>query len=158
MKKILLIICTLIAFVNNVRAQVIISTSDLNNTKWQLARVYRDQGKDYNEYTLGEKKWHKGNGETYSYPYYLSNTIVTKFDYGKVGKNTKGSYYVEINPKYNIVVCYSIESFDKTSGKMVMRMKSEGYSSFTNTFYLMPIDSKKYPRNLDLDVIVSDMW
>ena len=103
----------------NHHPEVSISTSDLNGTKWQLKIDYTDQSKDYYEYTQDTQIWHHDDGGTFSYPYYLTDTIPTKFDHSKVGKTTKGRYFVEINPKWGDLYCDPIYYFNKEEGLMI---------------------------------------
>ena len=121
MKHIIFLTCALFAYINTIKAQITISTSDLNGTKWQTARQYDNQSKDYFEYTQRVKIWHGSDGSTFEYPYYLSKSKQTKFDYTKVGKSTEGNYYVEIDPKSGEIYCCSIKYFSKTDGKMVLK-------------------------------------
>jgi len=104
----------------NHHPEVSISTSDLNGTKWQSEIRYTKQSKDYYEYTQDTQIWHHDDGGTFSYPYYLTDTIPTKFDYSKVGTTTKGRYYVEINPKWGDLYCEPIHYFNKEEGLMIL--------------------------------------
>ena len=103
----------------NQHPEVSISTSDLNGTKWQLKLRYTKQSKDYYEYTQDTEIWHREDGGTSSYPYYLTDTITTEFDHSKVGKNTKGQYYVKINQKWGDLYCYPIHYFNKEEGLII---------------------------------------
>ena len=141
MKHLLFFICALFTSTFTIKAQVTISTSDLIGTKWQAAVLYDSQSKDYDEYTQGVKIWHRNDGTTFQYPYYLSKTKTTNFDYYKVGGITQGNYIVEINPKWGIVYCYSIKDFNKGDGTMVL----EDADSGVETLYIL-IPSNK-PRN-----------
>ena len=143
MKQLIFIICTFFACVTT-KAQVTISTSDLTGTKWQLEEDYNDKAKDYDEYSKdGIKIWHQEDGGTFSYPYYLSSSIPTKFDTSKVGKNTKGCYIVEYNPKVENLSVFSIQYFNKTDGTMILKCEDKdncfAYGT-TDTYFLMPIN------------------
>lgn len=126
MKHIIFLICALFACFNTAKAQVTISTRDLMGTKWQTAREYDNQSKDYDEYTQGIKIWHKSDGSTGEFPYYLSKTKPTKFDYTKVGVITEGCYIVMTNPKWGDLFCFSIKDFYKGNGTMVLENEFEG--------------------------------
>ena len=141
MKHLLFFICTLFASINMAKAQVTISTRDLMGTKWQLAIDYDNQSKDYFEYNQGIKIWHTDDGSTIQYPYYLSKTKPTKFDYTKVGVITEGCYIVATYPKTGDLFCYSINDFYKGNGTMVL----ENVDSGTENLYIL-IPSNK-PRN-----------
>lgn len=110
MKQLIFIICTLFAFVNTIKAQITVSSSDLVGTKWQLDFQYDENSNVYYEYTDKEIIWHKSDGSTFSYPYYLSDTIPTNFDYTKVGQPTKGCYFVKCHPQTGSIFCYSFKS------------------------------------------------
>ena len=151
MKHLISIICVLLGCINITKAQVVISTSDLIGTKWQTPKQYDMQSKEYDEYTLEQRIWHMADGTTFAYPYYLSNTIPTKFDYSKVGKSTKGCYLIEVNPKWGWLYCYSIISFNKTEGNMVLQNGDD----IPDIFILIP--SKKQ-RNQYKDPPISSNW
>ena len=109
-------------------AQVTVSTTQLNGTKWIIKG---DTSGDIDEYTQSEEIWRRKDGSFSTYPYYLTDTPITsyeysKFDYSKVGKNTKGRYIVKVNEKLKITYCASIQSFDKTKGVFVTKLVTEG--------------------------------
>ena len=143
MKHLIFTFFTIFACINMTKAQVTISTSDLNGTRWQLAEDYEAQSKDYYEYTQGTSILHRSDSSSLTFPYYLSNTIPTKFDYSKVGVSTKGCYYVQADPRWGFFVYYSIKSFNKTTGDMVLKMESKEFNNYTYTFYLMPINKPR---------------
>jgi len=145
MRKIILSFCALFAFIINAKAQVLISASDLKGTKWQHQSDYLKGSSSYDEYNEGEIITHYG-GECIMYVYYLSDYIDTKFDWSKVGQNTKGRYLIQIYPKTGSIMCFSIQSFSKINGEMVLITESGGLSRVSNTYYLMPIDSVRHPR------------
>ena len=109
-------------------AQVTVSTTQLNGTKWIIKG---DTSGDIDEYTQSEEIWRRKDGSFSTYPYYLTDTPITsyeysKFDYSKVGKNTKGRYIVSANEILKITYCASIQSFDKTKGVFVTKLVTEG--------------------------------
>ena len=109
-------------------AQVTVSTSQLNGTKWKIKGS--TSGSVY-EYTRSQEIWRRKDGSFSPYPYYLTDTPITsyeysKFDYSKVGKNTKGRYIVSANEISKITYCVSIQSFDKTKGVFVLKLVTEG--------------------------------
>lgn len=145
MKKIILILCVILVCANNAQAQVVISTSDLDGTKWELVasnnlwpdlKLQSEASKEaksqqaslrkpYYEYTQDSMIWHRSDATTATFPYYLSDTIPTKFAHSKVGKSTKGCYYIEYNSKLDEFICYLILSFNKTEGTMVHKLENE---------------------------------
>ena len=104
--------------ISKINHEVTISSSQLIGTKCQYE--HDRKSKEYYEYKEGERIWHKEDGGSYSYPYYLTDTIPTKFDYSKVGTTTKGRYYVEINSKWEILYCHPIQYFNKEEGLMIL--------------------------------------
>ena len=145
MKHLIFTLCTLFACIYMANAQVTISTSDLKGTKWQLDRDYDNNSKVFYEYTQEAKIRHYDDGSTYAYPYYLSNTIPTKFDYTKVGRSTKGCYYIEIIPLTGEISCFTIKNFNKTRGEMILKLEDKNYIESTNTYSFILIPSSK-PR------------
>ena len=109
-------------------AQVTVSTSQLNGTKWKIKGS--TSGSVY-EYTMSQEIWRRKDGSFCTYPYYLTDTPITSyeysaFDYSKVGKNTKGRYMVSANDILKITYCASIQSFDKTKGVFVTKLVTTG--------------------------------
>ena len=109
-------------------AQVTVSTSQLNGTKWIIKG---DTSGDIDEYTQSQEIWRHKDGSFSPSPYYLTDTPITsyeysKFDYSKVGKNTKGRYIVSANEILKITYCVSIQSFDKTKGVFVVKLVTKG--------------------------------
>lgn len=109
-------------------AQVTVSTSQLNGTKW---KIKESASGDFDEYTPKQIVWHRKDGTFSTYPYYLTDTPITsyeysKFDYSKVGKNAKGHHIVLANEKLKITYCASIQSFDKTKGVFVLKLVTKG--------------------------------
>lgn len=153
MKKIILILCTILICANNTQAQVVISSSDLIGTKWQTAKQYDDQSKVYYEYTQEKRIKHKSNGNSFASPYYLSNTIPTQFDYTKVGIITKGCYYVEINPKSGTIYCCSIKQFNKVDGTMTLK-----YVDGDDITYIMIPSNKPRKQSEGESVLDESIW
>ena len=109
-------------------AQVTVSTSQLNGTKWIIKG---DTSGDFDEYTMSQRIWRRKDGSFSPSPYYLTDTPITsyeysKFNYSKVGKNAKGRYIVLANDVLKITYCASIRSFDKTKGVFVTKLVTEG--------------------------------
>ena len=109
-------------------AQVTVSTSQLNGTKW---RVKGSTSGSVYEYTMSQEIWRRKDGSFCTYPYYLTDTPITSyeysaFDYSKVGKKTKGRYFVTANEILKITYCASIQSFDKTKGVFVLKLVTKG--------------------------------
>ena len=134
MKKILLTICILIACANMAFGQVTISTSDLIGTKWQLLEDYESHSSEYYEFTKSALIWHCNDGDTISYPYYITNAKPEKFLMPKVGVIAKGRYFAKYIDN-GIFYCYAIIRFDKTAGKMVhKRVYPTKVIGLTDTF------------------------
>ena len=109
-------------------AQVTVSTSQLNGTKWIIKG---DTSGDFDEYTMSQRIWRRKDGSFSTYPYYITDTPITSyeysaFDYSKVGKKTKGRYYVTANDILKITYCSAILSFDKTKGVYVTKLVTTG--------------------------------
>ena len=109
-------------------AQVTVSTSQLNGTKWKIKGSA--SGSIY-EFTTNQEIWRRKDGSFSTYPYYLTDTPITlyeysAFDHSKVGKNTKGRYIVTVNEKLKITYCASIQSFDKTKGVFITKLVTTG--------------------------------
>lgn len=109
-------------------AQVTVSTSQLNGTKW---RVKGSTSGSVYEYTMSQEIWRRKDGSFCTYPYYFTDTPITSyeysaFDHSKVGKKTKGRYFVTANEILKITYCASIQSFDKTKGVFVLKLVTKG--------------------------------
>lgn len=132
MKHIIYLFFVFFTCINIAKAQVRISTRDLNGTKWQYSNY-----EDIYEYQSGKKIWHRSDGSTFTYQIYLSDTIPTIFDFSKVGRTTLGHYLIEYNPKQDIFFCYAITRFNKEEKIMNLRLVTEnvignsGVASFT---------------------------
>ena len=110
----------------NSYAQVTITTQQLNGTKWERSDI---QYESTYSYTDKEKIWkpYKNNDFTFVYHYYLASSVPTGFNHALVGKDTKGCYIVQYNPKTKDVTYYTIMSFDLDKGKMVLFVKKNGW-------------------------------
>ena len=129
MKTLRIIIAALfMAIASSVMAQVTVSTSQLNGTKWKIKGT--SSGSVY-EYSTSQKIWHRKDGSSFTYLYYLTDTPITSceysaFDNSKVGKQTKGRYIVTLNPKQKVVYCVTIQSFDKKKGTFITKLVTKG--------------------------------
>jgi hypothetical protein len=141
MKKILPTLCVMFACATTAVAQVTVSRSELVGTKWQPSAVYERHDSAYYEFTKKEFIWHRESGSTASYSYYLSNTIPTKFDFTKVGVNTKGRYFNKYLDEKHFC-CYAILSFDKSKGKMVLDLKNLKFIGPNGPITFIRIDKK----------------
>ena len=123
MKKILLIIslCFCISYCN---AQVSISLSMLNGTKWTIdyeekvgtdTTLYLNSFTQFSAYLPLIKKRAK-----FRTPYYLTDSIPRTFDSSKVGKSQHGCYIVKYNDKIDVMTIFQIQEFDLKKGKMVL--------------------------------------
>ena len=109
-------------------AQVTVSTSQLNGTKW---RVKGSTSGSVYEYTQSAETWRSNDAPPRTHPYYPPDTPITSyeysaFDYSKVGKKTKGRYYVTVNEVLKITYCDSIVAFDRTKGVYVTKLVTKG--------------------------------
>lgn len=130
MKHIIYLFFAFFTCINTSEAQVTISSRDLDGTKWKFSKsIY--------EYQNGKEIWHRSDGSTFTYQYYLSNTIPKSFDFSKVGQNAQGRYLIEYNPILDSFRCYSIVRFDKKEKIMSFKLETKdvigntGISNFT---------------------------
>lgn len=129
MKTLRIIIAALfMAIASSAVAQVTVSTSQLNGTRW---KIKGNANGSFYQYTASQKIWHRKDGSSFTYLYYLTDTPITSyedsvFDYSKVGKQTSGRYIVTLNPKQKVVYCVSIQSFDKTKGMFITKLVTKG--------------------------------
>ena len=130
MKHIIYLFFAFFTCINISEAQVAISSRDLDGTKWKFSKsIY--------EYQNGKEIWHRSDGSTFTYQYYLSNTIPKSFDFSKVGQNAQGRYLIEYNPILDSFRCYSIVRFDKKEKIMSFKLETKdvigntGISNFT---------------------------
>lgn len=129
MKTLRIIIAALLmAISSSVMAQVTVSTSQLNGTRW---KIKGNANGSFDQYTASQIIWHRNDGSSFTYLYYLTDTPITSyedsvFDYSKVGKQTSGRYIVTLNPKQKVVYCVSIQSFDKTKGMFITKLVTKG--------------------------------
>lgn len=133
MKHIIFLICTLFACTVTSKAQVRVSTRDLNGTKWQLQKHYAERSKEFYEYKDGLIIWNWDDGDCFVYQYYLSETIPTKFDSSKVGKSTKGRYLIRYNPIEKNFFCLSILEFSKSQKIMTLKLEDKDIIGTSNT-------------------------
>lgn len=134
MKKLLITLYAIIMFANIASSQVTVTLNDLIGTKWQLLNDYESHSGDYYEFTNKALIWHCSDGDTITYPFYLTNTEQKSFDSSKVGVITKGCYCSKFIDK-DIYYCYAIINFDKSSGRMVhKRVYPKDIIGLTDTF------------------------
>ena len=126
MKIVSSLFCALLACANTAIAQVTVSRSELVGTKWVTSEAYESHSSlDYATdfvFTKDAVVVHSVFGSTYRHPFYLSNTIPTKFDFKKVGVSTKGCYYNEYLDEKHFC-CWAIMSFDKSKGIMTLELQ-----------------------------------
>ena len=143
MKKLLSTLCAMLVYANTAVAQVTVSRSELVGTKWQLDNAYYNHSSEYYEFTKKAFIWHCDDGTTVSYPFYLSDTLPTKFDSKKVGVSTKGCYYIKYLDE-NHFTCFAIMGFDKSKGIMIHKRETpKDVIGLTDTFTYINIDKKK---------------
>ena len=153
MKKILFIFCVILACANTAIAQVTVSRSDLVGTKWVTSEDYESHSSlDYASdvvFTKDAVVEHSENGSTNRHPFYLSNTIPTKFDFKKVGVSTKGCYYNEYLDE-NHFCCWAIMRFDKSKGIMTVELKNEKFIGPSTTTFIR-IDNRSHLNSIRPD-------
>ena len=142
MKKVLSIICALLAYTNTAIAQVTISRSELVGTKWQPAEDYGCETCSDCEFTKEAFIVNGDRGGRIIHPYYLSNTIPAKFDSRKVGVSTKGCYFNEYLDEKHFC-CWAIQSFDKSKGIMTLELKNEQFIGPSSTTFIR-IDNRSH--------------
>ena len=146
MKRILSILCIILACANTAIAQVTVSRSELVGTKWVTSEAYESHSNlDYVSdfvFTKDAIVVHSERGSTNRHPFYLSNTIPTKFDSKKVGVSTKGCYYNEYLDE-NHFCCWAIMSFDKSKGIMTVELKNEQFIGPSTTTFIR-IDNRSH--------------
>ena len=131
-------------------AQVTVSRSDLVGTKWVTSEDYESHSNlDYTSdfvFTKDAIVEHSERGSTNRHPFYLSNTIPTKFDFKKVGVSTKGCYYNEyLNEKH--FCCWAIMRFDKSKGIMTVELKNEKFIGPSTTTFIR-IDNRSHLNSI----------
>lgn len=112
------------------------------SSKVIATRPTASDDKEIFEYTQNTEIMRWGNGKSFTYSYYLTDTIPTQFDASKVGKRTKGKYYVQYNPIIKRFMVYSIQYFDKNSYVMTLKLESTNYTGTADSFIL-----KKHEKN-----------
>lgn len=123
MKKILLIIslCFCISYCN---AQVSISLSKLNGTKWTIndeEKIGEDTILYLNSFTQFSAYLPLINKRAkFQTPYYLTDSIPRTFDSSKVGQSQHGCYIVKYNDVMDVMTVFKIQEFDLQKGKMVL--------------------------------------
>ena len=146
MKKVLSTLCIILACANTAIAQVTVSRSELVGTKWVTSEVYESHSSlDYATdfvFTKDAVVVHSEFGSTYRHPFYLSNTIPTKFDFKKVGVSTKGCYYNEYLDEKHFC-CWAIMSFDKSKGIMTLELQNEKFIGPSSTTFIR-IDNRSH--------------
>ena len=132
---ILSLFCVIFAYANTTIAQVTISRSDLVGTKWVTSEAYESHSNlDYATdvvFTKDAVVEHSERGSTNRHPFYLSNTIPTKFDFKKVGVSKKH------------FCCWAIMSFDKSKGIMTLELKNEQFIGPSSTTFIR-IDNRSH--------------
>ena len=111
-------------------AQINISSSQLKGTKWKRTDI---TSKSIYEYTDKQKIWTSEFGNNHFYSYYLCSTPPISFDFSKVGKETNGCYLVEWNSKLKRMEYFTVISFDKSGGKLVLYYKCKGSLDCSDT-------------------------
>ena len=153
MKKILSILCIILACATTAIAQVTVSRSDLVGTKWVTSEDYESHSNlDYTSdfvFTKDAIVEHSERGSTNRHPFYLSNTIPTKFDFKKVGVSTKGCYYNEYLDEKHFC-CWAIMRFDKSKGIMTVELKNEKFIGPSTTTFIR-IDNRSHLNSIRPD-------
>ena len=150
MKKVLSTLCIILACANTAIAQVTVSRSELVGTKWVTSEDYESHSSlDYTSdfiFTKDAIVEHSERGSTNRHPFYLSNTIPTKFDFKKVGVSTKGCYYNEYLDEKHFC-CWAIMRFDKSKGIMTVELKNEKFIG-PSTITFIRIDNRSHLNSI----------
>ena len=150
MKKILSLLCIILACANTAVAQVTVSISELVGIKWVTSEAYESHSNLNNAsdcvFTKDAVVVHSERGSTYRHPFYLSNTIPTKFDFKKVGVSTKGCYYNEYLDEKHFC-CWAIMRFDKSKGIMTVELKNEQFIG-PSTITFIRIDNRSHLNSI----------
>lgn len=170
MKHFIFILFILFGCLNTNKAQVMVSCSDLDGTKWRVVEDYTDEwgihytgspeGEFY-EFTTETKILHYEDGTYSTYQYYITNSTSKpkKFDFNKVGSKGKGQYIVQYNSKMNTIKTYYIQTFDKKSKKMTLIHVPNGcHKAMLTNYLLIGETSPSKPKSTydtPLDPIVS---
>lgn len=118
------IIISLLFCASYCNAQVSVSLSMLNGTKWTIdyeekigedTILYLNSFTQFSAYLPLIKKRAK-----FQKPYYLTDSIPKTFDSSKVGKSQHGCYIVEYNDVVDVMTILQIKKFDLQKGKMVL--------------------------------------
>lgn len=170
MKHFIFILFILFGCLNTNNAQVMISCSDLDGTKWRVVEDYTDEwGIHYTgspegvfyEFTTDEHILHHANGKRSTYLYYITNSTSKpkEFDFNKVGSKDKGQNIVQYNSKTKSIIIFHIKSFDKKSKKMTLIHVPRGnYKAMLINYQLIGEASPSKPKSTydtPLDPIVS---
>lgn len=118
------IIISLLFCASYCNAQVSISLSMLNGTKWTIddeEKVGTDTTLYLNSFTQFSAYLPLINKRTkFQTPYYLTDSIPRTFDSSKVGKSQHGCYIVKYNDLMDVMTIFQIQEFDLKKGKMVL--------------------------------------
>lgn len=127
MKKIISTIALISSL--SINAQTTVTLSELKNTSWIIVKI-EDRIVESNEKFIFSKEnmiLHTTLYDetiSFTYNYYLTSTLPTKYDSSKVGKSTRGCYIVRYNPKWDSFIYYIIKTFDKSTGTMILLPRS----------------------------------
>lgn len=117
------------------RPKLKLSTRHLIGTRWQLINdADTNSLNDYSyEFQAKEIVKHYDGDKQIAYPYYLTDTIPTEFDFKKVGSLTKGRYLVRYNTKLKRFYCNSFFYFSRERGCMAVEYPKGGVNVYVNT-------------------------
>ncbi len=126
LKKILSILALFSSL--SVNAQMTVTLSKLKNTSWKIVSGVQNSENDLYSFSDRNLYWYMLSGNSkrkiFSYNFYLTNTLPTKYDSSKVGNSNKGCYIVEYNPVMDEFIYYIIKTFDLSTGTMVLLPRS----------------------------------
>lgn len=135
MKKIILVLLLMVAWIDASYAQVQISSSDLVNTSWQL-KIDNKRSDKYYKYDQKKVTKSETGYADFINSYYLTNVIPTQFDQSKVGTITKGCYLVKYHEKSKSMHYLTIEYFNKEKGVMILKYKNKDFGDLYTTLIL----------------------
>lgn len=133
MKKKVLSILILAICVCNIYAEY--TAKQLIGTKWQNID-YKGRKKEifFTTDSIVYTYYMTKDTMSVSFPYYLSNEYIEKFDFSKVGKTNKGNYIVDYNPYIPEVTCGEIKKLNSDSLVIFQREKPHHVGGADMTF------------------------
>lgn len=118
------VIISLLFCASYCNAQVSVSLSMLNGTKWTIddeEKIGEDTTLYLNSFTQFSAYLPLINKRAkFQTPYYLTDSIPKTFDSSKIGQSKHGCYIVKYNDVMDVMTILQIKEFDLQKGKMVL--------------------------------------